>query len=169
MATKAQYLRAEIERLKRQPTDECVEWPFTREYNGYGRLRFGSKNERVHRVAYELFHGRKPQGYVLHRCHNPACYNPRHLVDGTQVQNMRDKFDQGRHRSRGPRRNGRFRLSIEQVGQLLAMRSHGASYRDLSQRFDIHQSTLYFYLHGNSSYQNLRDQAAERCALPDRG
>jgi len=39
-----------------------------------------------------------PDGHVVrHRCDNPPCINPEHLITGTQGQNIQDMIDRGRH------------------------------------------------------------------------
>ena len=49
----------------------------------YGRLSVGGKEIRVHRFAYELFHGPIPEGYhVLHKCGNWRCVRLDHLSLG---------------------------------------------------------------------------------------
>lgn len=76
----------------------CRIWEGRKRPSGYGLI--GSKSRHVHRFAYELLVGPIPDGlYVLHKCDQPACFNPEHLYVGDHEQNMQDKVD--RHRGRG--------------------------------------------------------------------
>lgn len=56
-----------------------------------GKLNFGTRS--AHRVAFLLANGCQPaELMVRHLCGNPACCNPAHLVLGTQLENMHDRF-----------------------------------------------------------------------------
>jgi HNH endonuclease len=83
--------------LIREPED-C--WPWTRQcnMNGYGRLYQGNKTVLAHRIAFELTYG-PPTGIILHKCDNPACCNPRHLIDGTRAGNIHDMDVKQRRRT----------------------------------------------------------------------
>lgn len=76
---------------------ECWEWQACRNTAGYGQFGIGewTKQVRAHRAAFEFFHGRKPKGWVLHRCNNPGCVNPYHLYEGTPKDNARDAAEAG--------------------------------------------------------------------------
>jgi hypothetical protein len=67
-------------------------WFWTGVTNGaYGRFRIGKKRVYAHIYSYELHHGPVPPGLeVRHRCHQPLCVNPWHLIAGTHAQNMAD-------------------------------------------------------------------------------
>jgi HNH endonuclease len=59
----------------------------------YGQFTVDGRHVGAHRFAWELHHGRPvPNGMVIHhRCRVTRCVNPRHLMLGTQDENiMRD-------------------------------------------------------------------------------
>lgn len=76
----------------------CWEWMGRK--NGkyeYGLVITKEETAMAHRVAWELTHGRIPDGMlILHHCDNPPCINPGHLYLGTHLDNARDKVNRGR-------------------------------------------------------------------------
>ena len=78
--------------------DDCIEWEGSRFTRGYGRAPGGKY---AHREAFFQAYGFYPT-VVRHRCDNPPCVNPAHLLAGTQRDNLQDMFDRGRaRRARG--------------------------------------------------------------------
>ena len=75
--------------------DECIVWPYGKTGKGYGEVVIAGKQRVVHRLMFYLAHGFYPP-VVMHSCDNPPCYNPEHLIGGTQADNMRDKAIKGR-------------------------------------------------------------------------
>jgi hypothetical protein len=75
------------------------------DYQGYGRIACRKVNgqtvdDRAHRVMYMAFNGDIPDGLVVrHRCDIMRCCNPKHLVLGTQKDNIHDQIARGRHTS----------------------------------------------------------------------
>ena len=84
--TSYEFLDSEIMRLYKNPTDECIEWPYSRKPSGYGQLGHNGKLLYAHRLAFELFHGYMPITDVRHLCRNKSCYNPEHLYTGTPTE-----------------------------------------------------------------------------------
>lgn len=77
----------------------CWEWTGTRDKRGYGRLTVGNKPILAHRISWEVYKGKIPDGaQVLHRCDNPCCVRPSHLFLGDHDANMADKMAKKRHR-----------------------------------------------------------------------
>jgi hypothetical protein len=78
--------------------DGC--WPWTGHVNttGYGMVQFGGRGMVATRVAHMLTHRESVEGLVMaHRCDNPICVNPAHLMAVTQQDNMIDMVTKGRH------------------------------------------------------------------------
>lgn len=70
--------------------DDC--WPYKGPLfpAGYGRFLIGGTSIGAHVQVYKLVHGEiVPPLYVLHKCNNKSCCNPKHLILGTNSQNQR--------------------------------------------------------------------------------
>lgn len=99
----------------------CIEWQGQCDSDGYGKFSIFHGSYRAHRVAYFLYYGVDPgDNLVLHRCDNPRCVNPRHLILGNQQMNIHDMDAKGR---RGKvylkgERSGRAILSESEVLQI---------------------------------------------------
>ena len=78
--------------------DAC--WPWLGailQRGGYGQVSFNYQKYRAHRVAYSLVKGSLNKNQVvMHTCDNPVCCNPRHLIAGSQCENMADMTAKGR-------------------------------------------------------------------------
>jgi hypothetical protein len=80
-------------------SDDDACWPWTRwtVESGHGQITIAGRPRRVHRLVWALVHGEDPYPhYVLHRCDNPPCCNPRHLFLGTKKDNTQDMVGKGR-------------------------------------------------------------------------
>ncbi len=83
------------------PTDRrhCWEWIPSRAYRQHGRCSINGVTEGCHVWSWMFYHGTYPTFQVLHKCDNACCVNPDHLYEGTQSQNMIDRWQRtGRRR-----------------------------------------------------------------------
>ena len=91
------------EKVQIGPVDSCWLWLDKPNAAGYGKLtlkRPGDtkhKSELAHRLMYEFCFGPIDKGMdVMHTCDNSPCVNPLHLVQGSHLENMRDRDRKGR-------------------------------------------------------------------------
>lgn len=72
--------------------------------DGYTRVQYKGKQERLFRVLYTIQHGDIPSGMVIrHMCNNPNCCNVDHLKIGTHKDNMLDMIKCGHSLKNIPR------------------------------------------------------------------
>jgi len=85
---------------KSDEIDACWNWTASTFDGGYGQFRVGGragKNLIATRWLWVSMFGPIPNGlWVLHKCDNPRCCNPKHLFLGTHLDNIRDRDAKGR-------------------------------------------------------------------------
>ena len=93
--------------------------------DGYVRIRYNGKQERLFRVLYMRKYGSIPKGMVIrHKCGHPYCCNIEHLEIGTRLDNVRDMIERGRDVYHKPKtynfgtNNGSHKLTEQQVKEI---------------------------------------------------
>lgn len=122
--------------------EECWPWTGNLDANGYGRF----SGKLVHRMVYEFVNGPIPSGLLVrHKCDNPPCGNPDHLLLGTHADNSRDASE----RKRLPTgvRNGNGKLTDEQVNCIRANPDR-KNQAELALRFGVAPSTISMIMSG---------------------
>lgn len=75
----------------------CIVFTGLKTLKGYGKIRFGGKHYRTHRLSYILNYGEiSSKLLVCHKCDNPSCININHLFLGTAKDNAVDRKNKGR-------------------------------------------------------------------------
>lgn len=73
--------------------DGCWNWTLTKDEDGYGKGSYKGIGFSAHRGAYEAFVKPIAKGKIIrHKCDNPSCINPKHLLQGTHQENMQDLY-----------------------------------------------------------------------------
>ena len=93
----------------------------------------------VHRIVFHAIYGYLPE-VVRHRCDNPPCYNPAHLLPGTMADNSRDMVDRGRS-CRGEKRPNSI-LTEPDVLEIKRRLDRGESEYVMAPEYGVHPSTI---------------------------
>lgn len=124
--------------------DAC--WPWTGRFEwGYGRFTSSYRQYFAHRVAWAMAHGVAVDDappLIRHMCPgggNSWCCNPRHLAPGTSQDNVADRVKAGR--SAFGEKNGKARLTADQVREIRRRADSGESAAVLGRAFGVSWTT----------------------------
>lgn len=135
-------------RVLKHPDDGCWEWIGSRDTLGYGVLRIKKKNVRAHRLSLELSGVSIPQGMlVCHKCDQPKCVKPDHLVIGTQKDNMADAA----RKMRLPHSEGHSGTTLlsNDVVAIRTSYASGESSVSIAARYKISKQEVWRIAHGD--------------------
>lgn len=131
-------------------TSDCWLWTGALDRDGYGRLKCGGVDLRVHVFMYERAVGVIPRGLcVLHRCDVRNCCNPAHLFLGTNADNTADRDAKGRQ-ARGER-HWRAKMTWSEVRAARERYATGVvSLRELCAEYGLERSSMRDMLTGKT-------------------
>lgn len=131
-------------KIKKGDVNECWEWLASTSDKGYGQVVWKGKHFLAHRISWELKNGSIPRDKVImHRCDNPGCNNPAHLLLGTQADNLKDMRLKGRE-AKGEK-HGRRKLTEQQAKEILAS---DVSQTALGKKYNVSRRTVNFIKNG---------------------
>lgn len=124
-------------KVERRGPDECWPWMAAKhDRGGYGLIRIDGKLVRASRFSLEENLGRplRPGMVARHRCDNPPCCNPKHLLEGTQADNIHDAVSRKRHRHG---ENGAAKLTNESVLRIRHDVAAGKTHEHVAREYGI--------------------------------
>lgn len=128
--------------------DEC--WNLKESDGWYGRFYSGGIQWQSHRVAFWITdNSLRTDQCVRHKCDNPSCCNPRHLLSGTHLDNMRDRNERGRN----PKleKHGRALLTNEQAIEVMRLwKPYEFSQRMIAEILGVSRSAVAHICCGNN-------------------
>lgn len=124
-------------------TENCKIWPFHKLTAGYGILQKDKRQQLVHVLACEAWHGPMPvpgMDAAHGVCHNPSCWNGAHLSWKTRKGNMGDQLRDGT-RNKGER-NGGAKVTAEVVRHIRQRLLEGASQTEIAIEVGLSQTHI---------------------------
>lgn len=120
------------------PSTGCWEWQKSTDKSGYGIIKhrfWGSVWLYTHRAMWHACYGDIKKGrVVMHKCDNPRCCNPAHLMLGTQSDNIQDMLSKDRSKS--------AKLTVEQVRSIKDLLATNKSRGEIADLFGVSISTI---------------------------
>jgi hypothetical protein len=101
---------------------------------------------KAHRVAFLLEYGHEPE-IGRHSCDFPPCCNPRHILDGTDQDNVNDRFARHRDRSQVAGEHHAAKLTFAQAEEIRRRRAAGEAGWQLAKEFGVSDSTVSCVMH----------------------
>jgi hypothetical protein len=139
-------VKGRIERNIFYSPDGCWLWLGSKrpdKHGGYGLIKIDGRQTRAHRVSYETYKGKIPEGlFVCHTCDVPLCVNPNHLFLGTLQENNLDMYLKGRNYSSSGDKNPRSKLREADIPVIIQMRNTGMLYTKIGEQFNVTGKTI---------------------------
>jgi hypothetical protein len=135
-----EFLRQSVKNHK--DSHACLVWPFCTNDVHYGMITIKQRRFYTHRLAYQWFVADITLGKrILHKCDNPPCFNPKHLYEGTQADNIADCIAKGRfHRGEN---TGGAKLTATKVKQIRRILAESTKSREeIGERFGVTRATI---------------------------
>lgn len=137
---KTKLQRKIIDNAEINEVTKCWNWQNGLDGGGYGQIWWNNKQNLVHRMSYQAFVGKIPEGLlVLHECHNRLCVNPLHLHLGTNADNSREMVEAGRCQDQRGEKGPGAKLTEEQVLEILAS---DELHRIVAERYGVRHQTI---------------------------
>ena len=125
---------------------ECIS--HCKDKDGYTRIRYKEKHDRLFRVLYIQKYGEIPKCLVLrHLCNNAWCCNINHLKVGTQKENAQDMIKCGRSMlgkhniSAQGEKNKNHKLNNQQVKEIYKSNEKAII---LAKKYNISKNNIYY-------------------------
>lgn len=159
---KEQQLRF-LESVVRNPTNDCVIWPFAKRSNGYGSYCHEGKTVSAHRIALMMLTKENPKGKLAAHgpCHNRLCINPHPehgMYWGDKASNARDQIRDGTSLC-GEKSHKAILTDVEAV-EVLNMKAQGMTTKEILALFPQTSLAQIQAIIAGRTYKHLQSESS---------
>jgi len=134
--------------------DDCWNWNGRLDNGGYGKLSASTPKHTTlmaHRVSYTLYVGNIMDGMIImHMCDNPRCVNPKHLMMGTQKENIEDCVNKNRRSPQDGSNNNSAKLTEDEVKQILKLYIEESMNAEvIAEKYRVGRKTVFRIVNGD--------------------
>lgn len=138
-------------RVEKKGSKECWNWLGSTNSIGYGSFRFGGPKMTAHRIAYwdsnrrisKLAPSNKNlKAFVLHRCDNRLCCNPKHLFIGNYKDNIQDAIKKGRSKYAHGEKHPAAKLSNAQALEIRKYLISGRTRKEMQHIYAVSERII---------------------------
>jgi hypothetical protein len=122
-----------------EKTNYCWIWRGYRNKGGYGSNGIILTHRKMWKITYGEI---PPKMFVLHRCDNRSCVNPKHLFLGTQVDNMKDMVEKGRSTKGRSHKASNCKLKEKDIIEIKLLYSKGHTQQEISVLYSVSQTNI---------------------------
>jgi hypothetical protein len=138
--------------IAKKGEDDCWEWKGCKNSTGYGSMMVSQIPYSSHRIVYFLTYpntitvaapkDKSIKEFILHKCDNRACCNPKHMTLGNYDDNNKDAKSKGRSNACKGENHAKAKLTQKQAEQARLFRGHGWSFVEIGKIFGIHANNI---------------------------
>lgn len=120
-----------LSHCEEDPLTGCWIWKLALTKKGYGKFKYNYETWKANRFSYYIFVGELGNLHALHKCNNTSCVKPSHLYAGTNDDNVKDSYA-----------DGRYKLTIPQVQDIKRRLKQGETQIALSREFNVSSANI---------------------------
>jgi len=137
----------------------CWEWQGACNSTGYGNVAWAGKVYTAHRVAAWLSgmvqdpaapKNRKGSGFIMHKCDNRKCCNPKHFAVGSYSANQQDAYNKKRKEQPKGEHHANAKLTKKQALAIRKAYANGHIQTKLAAIYGVSQRAISLIVRGES-------------------
>ena len=138
--------------IAQKSEDECWEWQGCKNSTGYGSMMVRQKTYSAHRIVFALSNpglisieapsDKKLKQFILHKCDNRLCCNPKHMFLGNYDDNNKDAKAKGRSNAPKGANHKKAKLTQEQADMIRKIYVPDLTFVEIGKMFNIHANNV---------------------------